>query len=216
MLTVDKDSCLSKVKSRKPHAQSRNFSSQKLPRAKVKLSPCGTDIGRRSAVSAPDLGLASGVGVGVLGRQAGRQAASRRLQSPAPTPEEPAGRRERNHARRPGSRWSPRPRRLHSPRRWPSGRRAQRRASGRTCCCRTSTGWRTARRKRKGARAPGSRRACEPRVPARPSGRALRRVRAPAPPCPVPRARPRARAPTRPRVRVTMRLPRGPGAECCY
>lgn len=73
MLTVDKDSCLSKVKSRKPHAQSRNFSSQKLPRAKVKLSPCGTDIGRRSAVSAPDLGLASGVGVGVLGRQAGRR-----------------------------------------------------------------------------------------------------------------------------------------------
>lgn len=61
---------VSKVKSRKPHAQSRNFSSQKFPRAKVNLSPCGTDIRRRSAVSAPDLGLASRVGVGALGRQA--------------------------------------------------------------------------------------------------------------------------------------------------
>lgn len=56
------------------------------------------------------------------------------------------------------------------------------------------------------------------RVPARPSGRALRRVRAPAPPCSLSRSpaplQPRARAPPRPRVcvRVTMRLPARSGS----
>lgn len=135
---------------------------------------------------------------------------------PQPRRSPRGGAARRIHARRPGSacaRWGSRPGRRHSPRRWPSWRRARRRAEGRTCCCRTSTGGRTAGRKRKGARVPVGRRAGEPSVPARPSGRALRRVRAPAPPSPVPRARaspgPRARTLARPRVRVrvTMRLP---------
>lgn len=200
----DKDSCLSKVKSRKSHKHSRIFSSQKFPGAKVHLSSRGTDTRAAGRLFQHRTSkFASGVGVRALSRQA----APRRLRFPAPTREEPAGRRGRVLARRPGSRWGPRPGRRHSPQRWPSGRRAQRRASGRTCCCRTSTDWRTELRKRKGTRPPDSRRACKPRVPARPSGRALRRVRAPAPPCPVRRARPRARAPTRTRVRVTIPFP---------
>lgn len=123
------------------------------------------------------------------GRQAGCAPPAR---IPGRDPGRARERRGHIHAWRPGSRcarWAPSPGRRHSPRRWPCERRARRRATGQTCCCRTYTGRRTARRKRKGARAPG-RRACEPRVPARPSGRALRRVRAHAPPFPAPRAPP--------------------------
>lgn len=90
----------------------------------------------------------------------------------------------------------PNPTRRHSPQRWLSGRRARWREAGQTCYCRTYTSSTDCARRRQNVQAdtgPGPR-ACERRVPARPSGRALRRVRANEAPrrlAPVPRARAR-------------------------
>lgn len=98
----------------------------------------------------------------------------------------------RESSRRRAERAPRSPGRCHSPLRWPSGRRARWREAEQTCYCRTYTGCTdSARRKRKElAPSPGSR-ACERRVPARPTGRALRRVRAQPPPSSAGAARPR-------------------------
>lgn len=77
--------------------------------------------------------------------------------------------------------------RRHSPQRWPSGRQARWREAGQTCYCRTYTGStdkaRVGSGKESGCR-PGQR-TWERWVPARPTGRALKRVRAQASPRPL-------------------------------
>lgn len=112
----------------------------------------------------------------------------------------------------------------YSPRRWPSGRRARRRAEAPTCYCRTYTGSTDSASEAEGRAGAGrSPRACERRV--RPAhGRALRRVRAPAappsgPPCPrlpvrsTGRARHNVRPPGARRPRLTS-WPAGAHAPC--
>lgn len=167
--------------------------------------------GPRSLRNAEDSGsgAAWGAGSGTRILHPGRNTGPGRADHPHRTPLPPhrAGQRAPTHRSPTGLRCQPRarggslqraerappdPGRRHSPQRWLSGRRARWREAGQTCYCRTYTSSTDcARRKQSGQRAPGRcPRACERQVPARPSGRALRRVRAkeaPRRPAPAPR-----------------------------